>query len=189
MSVRFDALVPPRVRAVFQADALFVLTIGSVLMANPLLGPQLGVNGFVVAFAGVLLLVTAIVLGGAGLGKGPLHGRLRLMAAINASAGVGLAAWALLGNLGAPARVLLVVIATGSIGLAGWQSSAVRDPVGRPPSRRPPTTAELQAALRGESPRGEPPRGESPRGESPRGESSPAPSEGGSFDGLSRRMS
>jgi hypothetical protein len=150
---RIDAAVAPRARTAFQADALFGLVVGSILMANPLLGPRIGVNGFLVAFGGILLLVAAIVLGGAGLGKGPLHGRLGLLAAVNAVGAVAVAAWAALVSMPVPGRVFLGALAVGLTGLAVFQWSAVRDPVGSRPVRRPPTAAELRAALRGESPR------------------------------------
>lgn len=153
MAGRIDAAVAPRARTAFQADALFGLVVGSILMANPLLGPRIGVNGFLVALGGILLLVAAIVLGGAGLGKGPLHGRLELLAAVNAVVAVTVAAWAALVSMPVPGRVFLGALAVGLTGLAVFQWSAVRDPVGSRPVRRPPTAAELRAALRGESPR------------------------------------
>lgn len=153
MAGRIDAAVPPRARTAFQADALFELTLGSVLMANPLLGPRIGVDGFLVALGGIGLLVGATFLGGAGLGKGPFHGRLGPLAAIKAGSAVLVAAWAALVSMPAPGRLFLGAVAVALAGLAVFQWSAVRDPVGSRPVRRPPTAAELQAALRGESPR------------------------------------
>jgi hypothetical protein len=143
--------MPPRVRSAFQADALFELIVGSILMANPLLGPRIGINGFVVALIGVLCLFAAIVLGGAALGKGPLHNRLPLMAAINAVSAVAIALWAVLRDIHAPGRVFLAAIALGLMSLASVQMRAARDPSGGAPVRTPPTREELQAALRGES--------------------------------------
>ncbi len=154
MAGRIDAAVAPRARTAFQADALFELVVGSVLMANPLLGPRIGVNGFLVALGGIGLLVAAIVLGGAGLGKGPLHGRLGLLAVINAVSAVAVAAWAVLVSMPVPGRVFLGALAIGLAGLAAFQWSALRDPVGsrrsgarRPPrSSRPPCAASHPAA-------------------------------------------
>jgi hypothetical protein len=148
---RVDAVVPGRVRRAFLADALFEVTCGAVLMGNPLLGPRLGINGFLVALAGIVLLVAAIFLGGAGLGKGLLAGRLRLVAVLNFVSAVALAVWAALGSLDGTARVFVGLIAFGLAGLGLMQVSAIRQP-NDSNVRLPPTKAELAAALRGESP-------------------------------------
>jgi hypothetical protein len=148
---RVDAIVPGRVRRAFLADALFEVVCGAVLMGNPLLGPQLGISGFVVALVGVLLLLAAIFLGGAGLGKGLLAGRLPLVAALNALSAAVLLAWAGLGSLDGTAQVFVAVIGLALVALCIVQVSAIRKPHDTT-VRLPPTKAELAAALRGESP-------------------------------------
>ncbi len=143
--------VSTRERSVFRADAAFEVLCGSVLMANPLVGPDLGINGFVVGLVGILLMVAAVFLGGAGLGKGPIAGRLPLLCGINAISGVALLVWTLTGSLSTSANLLLVMIAVGLLALAASQLAVVRKP-GTATQRMAPTQAELHAALRGEHP-------------------------------------
>ena len=140
-----------RVRRAFQADALFEVVCGSVLMANVLVGPDLGVNGYLVSAAGLLLMIVAILLGGAGLGKGPLANRLAPLSLVNAACGVGALAWAVLGNHEGAALVLLLLIGVGLIGIAALQQDALRRPDAA--QRIATTQAEMHAALRGEHPK------------------------------------
>jgi hypothetical protein len=139
-----------RIRQAFQADALFEVVCGSILMANPLVGPDLGVNGYFVGFVGVLLMVAAILLGGAGLGKGPLANKMSPLSIVNGVSGVLVLVWAVLVDHEGAARTLLVLIGGGLVGLAVFQRAALRRPdIAR---RVVATQAELHAALRGERP-------------------------------------
>jgi hypothetical protein len=146
-----SAPIDGRERSAFRADAAFEVFCGSVLMANPLVGPDLRINGFLVGLVGILLMVAAVFLGGAGLGKSPLAGNLRLVAMLNALSGVGLLAWVVIGSLSTSAIVLVLVMSLGLLCLAAFQAVVVRTP--NPTARRvAPTQAELHAALRGEHP-------------------------------------
>lgn len=138
----------PAVRLAWQLHALFDVFVGLTLMGNPLLGPKLGVNGYLVALVGIGLQIAAIFLGGAGLGRGPLAGRVRALIAADVVCAAALVAWAVLADLGGGARGLLLVIAVGLLVLAFVAWRALKKPAN--PGRRAPTQAELQAALRGE---------------------------------------
>lgn len=143
-------VVGRRVRQAFQADALFEVVCGSVLMANPLVGPDLGVNGYLVGLVGLLLMVVAVLLGGAGLGKGPLADNIGPLSIVNGVSGVLLLIWALVVDHEGAARTLLILVGGGLVGLAAFQRAAIRQPdIAR---RVVATQAELHAALRGERP-------------------------------------
>ncbi len=142
--------VPRRVRQAFQVDALFELVVGLVLMGNPLLGPDVGVSSYLVLLLGLLLLVAAVLLGAAGLGKGPLATRVSAVMAINAASGVLLVGGAVIVSQAA-GRVFVLVIATGLLALAALQLRAVRQPNDPTPARRRATPEELLAAMRGEN--------------------------------------
>jgi hypothetical protein len=141
-----------RIKLAFQLDALLEMTLGLVLLGNPLFGPDLGISSYVVMLVGVGLLVVAILLGGAGLGKGPLAQRLPLVAALNVASGVLFVGWAFVSSRSTGSKVFLVLIAAALFVLAAYQRMAIKRPetVNR---RRPSTQAERQAALRGEKPR------------------------------------
>jgi hypothetical protein len=143
--------VSSRERSAFRADAAFEVLCGSVLMANPLVGPDLRINGFIVGLVGILLMVAAVFLGAAGLGKGLLARKLSMVCAVNALGGTGLLAWAFAGSMSNSANLLLVMIAAGSIALAAFQVTVLRQP-NTAMQRVAPTQAELHAALRGEHP-------------------------------------
>jgi hypothetical protein len=143
------AQVPRRVRQAFQVDALFELAVGLVLMGNPLLGPDVGVSAYVVLVLGLVLLVAAVLLGAAGLGKGPLAGRVVLLMGVNAASGVLLVIGAVVVSRG-PGRVFVLVIAVGLLALAALQLRALRQPIDPTPPRRRATPEELLAAMRGE---------------------------------------
>ncbi len=140
-----------RVRRAFQTDALFEVVCGSVLMANALVGPDLGVSGYLVSAVGLALMIVAILLGGAGLGKGPLAKRLGPLSLINAACGIGVVAWAVVGSHEGAAKVLLLMIGAGLLVIAAVQQDALRRPDMAP--RVAATQAELQAALKGEHPK------------------------------------
>jgi hypothetical protein len=143
-----------RIKLAFQIDALLEMILGLVLLGNPLFGPDLGLSPYVLMVVGSALLVVAILLGGAGLGKGPLADRLPLVGGLNLMSGVGLGAWGLASSLSLGARIFLL-IAAGALGaLAMFQFGAIRRPEAAT-KRRPSTQAERQAALRGEKTRAE----------------------------------
>ena len=145
------AQVPRRVRQAFQVDALFELVVGLVLMGNPLLGPDVGVSAYVVLALGLVLLVAAVLLGAAGLGKGPLAGRVALLMGVNAASGVLLVIGAAVVSRGS-GRVFVLVIAIGLLALAALQLRALREPNDPTPPRRRATPEELLAAMRSERP-------------------------------------
>ena len=107
-------------RRLLNADALFALVLGLVLLLNGLLGPRFPFGAPLAALVGVVLLIAAIVLGQGGMGKGPLTGRVRdvgrLHLIISAAVGVG----ALLALEGA-ARNFVVVAAAISAAIGGAQ--------------------------------------------------------------------
>jgi hypothetical protein len=146
------ATVGIRERGALRADAAFEVLCGSVLMANPLVGPDLGVNGYLVGVIGLLLMVAAVFLGGAGLGKGPLAGKLRLVCGVNALCGLALLGWIGVGSLSSAATMLLALVAGGLLALAVFQATVLRRPQGSGVGRVAPTQAELHAAMRGERP-------------------------------------
>ena len=80
-------------RTLFNLDALFELICGLVFLFNPLLGPTLPISSGIVSALGVVLLIAAIILGQAGMGKGPFLNRLSLVAAINVLSGAVLILW------------------------------------------------------------------------------------------------
>jgi hypothetical protein len=141
-----------RIKLAFQIDALLKMILGLVLLGNPLFGPDLGLSSYVLMVVGLALLVVAILLGGAGLGKGPLADRLPPVGGLNLAWAVGLTAWALASSLGLGARIFLLTVAGALGALAMFQFGAIRRPEA-PSKRRPSTQAERQAALRGEKTR------------------------------------
>ena len=142
-------MVPHRIRQAFQVDAMFELAVGLVFMGNPLLGPDVGVGSGLVSLFGFVLLLAAIFLGGAALGKGPVADRLPLVAGVNVGSGVVLAAYATTRSLTASARGFVAVIAAGLVALAVLQFRAVRRPEDAARKRRA-TPEELRAAITGQ---------------------------------------
>jgi hypothetical protein len=140
-----------RIKLAFQLDALLEMTLGLILLGNPLFGPDLQISSYVVMLVGVAFLVVAILLGGAGLGKGPLFPRLRMVAGCNLASAGGLALWAIAGSLSAGAKVFLGLVAALLVGLAVHQLSAIRRPEAVA-KRQPSTQAERHAALYGDKP-------------------------------------
>lgn len=139
----------------FNVDALFELIVGFVLLFNPLFGPVLPAPGWLVALVGVGLLVAACVIGRAGMGKGALVARLRLVGAVNVATGLIAAAWAL-AACEAGGRTLVLVIAAGLVGIGAAQFAVggrVEAPgrIGRANTSRA-TPDELLRALRHKSP-------------------------------------
>jgi hypothetical protein len=139
--------IPARVRQAFQLDALFELVVGLVLMGNPLLGPDVGVGAYAVLVLGLVLLVAAVLLGAAALGKGPLASRLLTVLAVNAASGLLLVVGAMVVSSGS-GRAFVLVIAAGLLGLAAFQLRALRQPDEPTPPRRRATPEELLAAIR-----------------------------------------
>ena len=80
-------------RTLFNVDALVELIRGLILLFNPLLGPTLPVSAGIVSALGAALLVAAIFLGPAGMGKGSLQNRLPFVAAVNVASGIALILW------------------------------------------------------------------------------------------------
>lgn len=80
-------------RTLFNIDALVELICGLVFLFNPLLGPALPVSSGIVSALGVVLLVACILLGRAGMGRGPLFPHMRLIATVNMLSGVGVVGW------------------------------------------------------------------------------------------------
>jgi uncharacterized membrane protein HdeD (DUF308 family) len=137
--------IPPRVRQAFQVDALFELICGLILLMNPLLGPKFPVSGFVVSLVGVFLLVVTVLLGGAGLGKGPFASRLPLLIALNIISGIACVLWSLF-DMQTGASTFLRVLGVCLIALGVWQLRAMSNLATVPPKRRA-SPAELRAAI------------------------------------------
>jgi hypothetical protein len=112
---------------------------------NPLLGPKYPLNGFVVSTAGIALLVITVLLGAAGLGKGPFASRLRFVALANIATGALGIAWTT-AKMGSGAALFLRVIGGFLIALGLWQLVVVRNPRSRTPKHRA-SPAELRAAI------------------------------------------
>lgn len=143
------ASVGSRGRTSLRVDALLEMTLGLILMGNPLFGPALGVSGYLIMLSGFLLLVVAVFLGGAGLAKGFLAGRLALVRVCNVLGGLVVATWAAIGSLTTGARIFLALVAAAHLAMALLQERALRHP--EPKFVRVPSThAQRQAALRGE---------------------------------------
>jgi len=109
-------------RTLFNLDALFALICGLVFLFNPLLGPKLPVSSGIVSALGGVLLIAAIVLGQAGMGKGPLLARLRAVAVLNLAGGAALVVWtALTGSFTLTGRVFVWVVAAFLVALGAAQ--------------------------------------------------------------------
>ncbi len=140
--------VPPRMRQGFQINALFEVIWGLILMLNPLLGPKLFINGFLVSMIGFGFLIYTVFLGMAGLGKGLLKHALPTVAVVNIGVGLALLVAGVLSNVSSGGVTVLVALGVGLIALGVWELAIARRPAGKPKPRRA-TPAELQAALRG----------------------------------------
>ena len=134
-------------RRLLNADALFALVLGLVLLLNGLLGPRFPFGAPLAALVGVVLLIAAIVLGQGGMGKGPLTGRVRdlgrLHLIISAAVGVG----AVLGLDGAARNfavvVAAIIAAIGSAQLARGGTEGTVAHAGHPRA----SAFELRAAI------------------------------------------
>lgn len=107
------------VRRLLNADALFALILGLVLLLNGLLGPRFPFGASIAAVVGLLLLVASVFLGQGGMGKGPLTTRVRMIGLMNMATTVLLGAYALIRLNGAARSFMLVVgLVTAIIGTA-----------------------------------------------------------------------
>ena len=99
-------------RTLFNVDALFELICGLIFLFNPLLGPKLPVSAGIVSALGVVLLVAAIFLGQAGMGKGSLQHKLPAVAGLNIGSGTAGILWTLLsGSFTSTGKTFVWVIA------------------------------------------------------------------------------
>ena len=143
------------VRRSLNADALFALILGLVLLLNGLLGPQFPFGASLAAVVGVLLLVAAVFLGQGGMGKGPLTTRVRMIGLMNIATTVLLCAYALIRLNGAARNFMLVVgLMTAIVGAAQLcagptVASGHPDQPGGParPGHRRASPDELRAAI------------------------------------------
>lgn len=109
-------------RKLFNLDALFALICGLVFLFNPLLGPKLPVSAGIVSALGGVLLFAAIVLGQAGMGKGPLLARLRTVAVLNLAGGAALVvSTAVTGSFTSTGRVFVWVVSAFLVALGAAQ--------------------------------------------------------------------
>ena len=132
----------------FNLDALFELTCGLILMLNPLLGPKFPISGGFMSLIGFLLLIAAIFVGQAGMGKGPLVQRIATVGIVNSVSGLALAAWALLDDgFGSGGTVFALVLAACLLALGVAQLVLGNRPA--KPGRRRSTHAERSAAIQG----------------------------------------
>ena len=135
----------------FNLDALFELIVGLILMLNPLLGPKFPISGGFMSLIGFSLLVAAIFVGQAGMGKGPLVQRIATVGALNTVSGLALALWALLDDgFGSGGVVFALVLAACLVAL-GVSQIVLGDRPAKPGRRRS-THAERSAAIQGRKP-------------------------------------
>ena len=143
------------VRRLLNADALFALILGLVLLLNGLLGPRFPFGSSLAAVVGLLLLVAAVFLGQGGMGKGPLTTRVQMIGLMNMATTMLLWAYALI-RLNGEARnfVLVVGSVTAIVGAAQvcagpTGSSGHHDQPGRPAGsgHRRASPDELRAAI------------------------------------------
>jgi hypothetical protein len=138
------------VPTLFNLDALFELVIGLALLFNPITGPVLPAPGWLIAVAGIGLLVAACVLGRAGMGKGGLVTKIRTLAAVNATSGAVATAWAFV-SCRAGGRVFVLIVAAGLSLLAAAQFLVSTTTTKQPAATtRRASVEELQRALRGD---------------------------------------
>ncbi len=139
-----------RVPTLFNLDALFELVVGLALLFNPITGPVLPAPGWLIALAGMGLLVVACVLGRAGMGKGGLVTKIRTVAAVNAASGLVAVIWAF-ASCRAGGRVFVLIVAAGLLILSTAQflvsTTATKQPAA---TTRRASVEELQRALRGD---------------------------------------
>lgn len=132
----------------FNLDALFELTVGLILMLNPLLGPKFPISGGFMSLIGFASLVAAIFVGQAGMGKGPLLKRIAKVGMVNIVSGVALAVWALVDDgFGSGGVVFALVLAACLLAL-GLAQVVLGDRPAKPGRRRS-TQAERSAAIQG----------------------------------------
>ena len=112
----------PVKRTLFNVDALFELICGLIFLFNPLLGPKLPVAAGLVSALGFVLLVAAILLGQAGMGKGSLQNKLPAVAAFNVGSGVAGIVWTLVADsFTSTAKTFVWIVAALLIALGGAQ--------------------------------------------------------------------
>jgi hypothetical protein len=139
-----------RVPTLFNLDALFELIIGLALLFNPITGPVLPAPGWLIAIVGIGLLVAACVLGRAGMGKGGLVTKIRMLAAVNAVSGLVAVAWAFV-RCEAGGRVFVLIVAAGLLLLSAAQFLVPLTSTKQPAATtRRASVEELQRALRGD---------------------------------------
>ena len=142
-------------RRLLNADALFALILGLVLLLNGLLGPRFPFGAGLAAGVGLLLLVAAVFLGQGGMGKGPLTTRVRMIGLTNMATTILLAAYALIRLNGAARNFLLVVgsvtaiVGTAQLGARPTVASEHHDQPDGPvrSGRRRASPDELRAAI------------------------------------------
>ena len=140
------------VRRLLNADALFALILGLVLLLNGLLGPRFPFGAGLATVAGLLLLVAAVFLGQGGMGKGPLTTRIRMIGLMNTATTVLLGAYALIRLNGAARNFMLVVgLVTAVVGTAqlcaGPTVASDRHDLPARSGRRRASPDELRAAI------------------------------------------
>ena len=132
----------------FNLDALFELTVGLILLLNPLLGPKFPISGGFMSLIGFASLVAAIFVGQAGMGKGPLLKRIAKVGMMNIVSGVALAVWAFVDDgFGSGGVVFALVLAACLLAL-GLAQVVLGDRPAKPGRRRS-THAERSAAIQG----------------------------------------
>lgn len=136
------------VRRLLNADALFTLVLGLVLLLNGLLGPRFPFGAPLASLLGVALLVAAMFLGQGGMGKGPLTSRLRTVGLVNLAASASLVAYAV-GALDGAARNFVLVVSVCAAVIGGAQALGARAPDDRSPAtaRRRASAEELRIAI------------------------------------------
>lgn len=133
-------------RTLLNLDAFLELVVGLALLMNGLLGPRFPFGPPIAAVLGVVFLVSAVVLGRGGMGKGALVGRLGTVGMANFVCGVGLAG-AALGWLHQGARVAALIVGAAAAALGIAQLLCSRRPPSDTPQIRRATPAELRAAI------------------------------------------
>ena len=120
-------------------------------MLNPLLGPRFPISGGYISLVGFALLIAAIFVGQAGMGKGPLVKRIAKVGAVNTVSGLALALWALIDDgFGSGGVVFALVLAACLLAL-GLSQIVLGDRPAKPGRKRS-TPAERAAAIQGRKP-------------------------------------
>jgi hypothetical protein len=145
-------------RRLLNADALFALVLGLVLLLNGLLGPRFAFGPVPAALIGLVALVAAVLLGQGGMGRGPLTERLRLVGLAHIITAAVLVGAAAPGRHGA-ARSFALVVAAFNVVMGAAQVRTRRSGHELPVhGRRRASAEELRAAI-GRDPNPDDPRG------------------------------